>query len=299
MKNKVSPEELETATKVAEDFIENSLAVPDAPKDMMSVLLDQTVISEIGLVTIKTLKGSESFDGGAQGTLESPLNAIIIESEPTRTLWGQGDDATIKKILDWSRRPICSSRNEWDSNNRLLQPGWIKGSLNKELDIEAPDQVKMYIESIQKSNFHCSKCPWAEYESAVSGRGQACRSSYRLLLYLPQEDIIAVLSVTPSSLKNWREFNIGLQRKSPAMYVTDISTVPVKTDSNIEYNKLEFRIHKENKAPLFTTREMLKPLSGYMNYNGKNMSILEAYILEFRRVELEYEDDNGIKEDEF
>lgn len=282
---------------IGEDVeMETLPTIPDAPKDIMSVLLDQTVISEIGLVQIKTLKGSASFDGGAQGTLESPISAIIIESEPTRSLWAQGDESVIKKVLEWSRRPICSSRNIWSSDNKLLQPGWVRGTLNKEPDEDMPDVVKHFTDAINDCKSICSKCPWAEYESAVSGRGQACRSSYRLLLYLPQEDIIAVLNVTPSSLRKWHDFNIGLQRKSPAMFVTDISTSAVNTNV-VEYNVLDFKICKKDKQVVYTNQDMLKPLSGRMSYGGRDMSLLEAYRLEFRRVELEF--DEEVKEAEF
>ena len=274
------------------EFSETALAIPTEPTDIMSTLLDQPVLTEIGLVQLKALKGSANFDGGAQGTLESPINAIIIESEPTRTLWAQGDESVIKKVTEWSRRPICSSRNEWGSDNHLTQTGWVAGSLGKELDDEAPEQVRMYVESIQNINFRCNKCPYAEYESAVSGRGQACRSGYRLLLYIQSEDMICVLNITPSSLKRWREFNIGLQRKSPAMYITEISTFPAETEGVNQYNLIDFKLHKENKVVQLTTGDMLRSLSGRMMYAGKNMSLLEAYRLEFRRVELELED-NG------
>jgi hypothetical protein len=274
------------------EFSETALAVPTEQTDIMSTLLDQPVLTEIGLVQLKTLKGSSNFDGGAQGTLESPINAIIIESEPTRTLWAQGDEAVIKKVTEWSRRPICSSRNVWSSNNELLQTGWVKGSLGKELDEETPNQVRLHVDTIKDCNFSCSKCHYAEYESSVSGRGQACRSGYRLLLYIQSEDMICVLNITPSSLKRWREFNIGLQRKSPAMYVTEISTFPAETEGVNQYNLVDFKLHKENKVVQLTNGDMLASLSGRMMYAGKNMSLLEAYRLEFRRVELEIED-NG------
>ena len=52
----------------------------------------------------------------------------------------------------------------------------------------------------------CCDCPFAQYASAATGRGQACRLT-RELIFVRQEDRIPfIVSVGPSSLKNCRKF---------------------------------------------------------------------------------------------
>jgi len=282
------------AEQVNPDQISTSLAIPQDP---LAELQGQTAIHEQGLISIAPNKGATSFNSGAYGTgtIDGPLKAVILDVDIRRTLWPFGSPEVVKEILDWSgKRPICGSRNVWNSDGTVT-PGAIKGSLARELDEEAKEQVQNLIIPIQEARFRCRPkglrgtngyCPWAEYGTAFSGGGQACRETRLLLLYLVDENLVCTLSVNPTSLNNWSEYDITFQQKHWSTIVTQIDSVPMDKDNQI-WNILKFSPYKENKQILNTTKEMLSPIFVETMHNGVPMRASKACIQQFREVGFE------------
>jgi hypothetical protein len=276
--------------------ISSSLAIP---QDAMAFLSEQPVVTEFGFAKIKPNKGAASFNIDPGGTVDSPLYAVIMEIDFTRTLWPIGDDETVKRMQEWSRSPICFSRNEW-AEKGLKRRGGILGSIPKEVDEETPEMVKNFIVPILENRQHCNKCEWAQYGSAFSGSGQACKEQRRLLLYLPDRKICGVLVVPPASLKGWEKFSIlaGTYGKHWSWAVTEIRSVP-QNKNNIEYSTLEFDYAKEKKTIAQTTPEMMSGLNVPLNYNGVDMIMAMAMVYKFRSLEPEMEYDSVNGEAEF
>jgi hypothetical protein len=56
----------------------------------------------------------------------------------------------------------------------------------------------------------CCNCPFAQFGSGSTGRGQACRLTRELLFARPQDRLPFIVSVPPSSLRNVRKFQARL-----------------------------------------------------------------------------------------
>jgi hypothetical protein len=299
MKNKVEPEDVNTNQLVPSESIGTELAIPETQQDALSFLSEQPVVVEFGFIKIKPNKGATSFNLDPGGTVDNPLNAVILELDFTRTLWPFGEESVVKTMQEWSRAPICYSRNEWGDNG-LRRRGGIIGKLGKEEDSETPEMIKNLIVPIQENRMHCNKCEWAQYGSAFSGAGQACKEQRRLLLYLPDRQSCGVLVVPPASLKNWEKFAIlaGGYNRHWSWAVTEFKSIPMKKD-NIEYSVLEFDYMKEKKDIVRTVPEMLSSLNNTINYNGIDMIMAKAVVYKFRSLEPEMEYDATLGEAEF
>jgi hypothetical protein len=292
----VKTEDINAEQIVGVEDISTSLAIP---QDAMSFLAEQPVVTEFGFAKIKPNKGAASFNIDPGGTVDSPLYAVIMEVDFTRTLWPFGDDETVKRMQEWSRSPICSSRNEW-AEKGLKRRGGILGVIPKEEDEEAPEMIKNLIMPVRENRLHCNKCEWAQYGSAFSGSGQACKEQRRLLIYLPDRKMCGILVIPPASLKGWEKFSIlaGTYGKHWSWAVVEIKSVP-QMKGNIEYSTIEIDYAKEKKAIAQTTPEMMSGLNVPINYNGIDMILAMAVVYKFRSLEPEIEYDSESGEAEF
>ena len=294
--SKVDTEDINTEQTVSDESIGTSLEVVH-PQDAMSFLAEQPVVTEFGFAKIKPNKGASSFNIDPGGTADSPIYAVIMEVDFTRTLWPFGTEEVIGKMQEWSRSPICFSKNEW-SGKGLKRRGGIIGTIPKEDD--APEMIKNLITPVYENHMHCNKCEWAQYGTAFSGAGQACKEQRRLLLYLPDRKICGVLVVPPASLKGWERFSIlaGTYGKHWSWAVTEIKSVP-QSKNNIEYSTLEFDYAREKKNVVPTTQDMMSGLNVPINYNGVDMILAMAVVYKFRSLEPEMEYDVESGEAEF
>ena len=293
----VKTEDINTNQIVEVEGISISLAVPT---DAMSFLSEQPVVTEFGFAKIKPNKGAASFNIDPGGTADSPLYGIILEVDFTRTLWPVGDDDTVKKMQEWSRSPIYFSKNEWNEKG-FKRRGGIMGTIPKfEIDDTGddptPDMIMNMIVPIRENRLHCNKCAHAQYGTAFSGAGQACKEQRRLLLYLPDRKICGVLVIPPASLKAWEKFSIlaGTYGKHWSWAVAEIKSVP-QMKGNIEYSTIEIDYAKEKKAIAQVTPDMMSGLNTLINYNGVDMIMAMAVVYKFRSLEpeMEYNADSG------
>ena len=293
---KVDTEDINAEQIVPNEIIGTSLEVVH-PQDAMSFLAEQPVVTEFGFAKIKPNKGASSFNIDPGGTADSPIYAVIMEVDFTRTLWPFGTEEVISKMQEWSRSPICFSRNEWNEKG-LKRRGGIIGTIPKEDD--APEMIKNLITPVYENHMHCNKCEWAQYGTAFSGAGQACKEQRRLLLYLPDRKICGALVVPPASLKGWERFSIlaGTYGKHWSWAVTEIKSVP-QSKNNIEYSTLEFDYAHEKKNVVPTTQGMMSGLNVPINYNGVDMILAMAVVYKFRSLEPEMEYDVESGEAEF
>jgi hypothetical protein len=293
---KVEEKDINTNQVVKVNGISTSLVLPTPEADPLEELFGQSSVHETGLIALKPNKGATSFNSGVYGTgtLDSPLKAVILDVDMRKTLWPVGTQEVVKEIMEWAgRRPICSSKNKWNDDG--VYPGGIKGVISKEIDEEAGDMVKNMVVPILEVNCSCAKCQWNEYGSAFSGNGKACRDSRLFLLYLPDEDLVCTLSANPTSLRNWKDYDITFQQKHWSTRVTEISTEIVDRDS-LQYNVLKFKPFKQGKEVLMTTKELLAPILQQVSHNGQFMRMSKMYLQQFRSIEFEipeFDDETG------
>ncbi len=131
------------------------------------------------------------------------LDGIIVAWTPSRAYW-EGDFAG-------SEPPQCSSR---DAVTGEGDPGGL-----------------------------CVDCPWAEWKSDSKGRGQACKQMTRLLLLQPQSTLPLLLTLAPTSIKNWRQYGTKLLDARVPYWsaVTSIGLVGDANPEGIKYSKATFK----------------------------------------------------------
>jgi hypothetical protein len=268
---------------------------------------------EPGFMRIKVSRGAKAYTVGELGTKESPIECIILSVNSRRGLWppdqsiskeqlgkalGLPPDAekikqyNAKAVEDWrSNRPLCGA----DSSTAG------KGVLPKILDAEAPALVGDFLEYPQAADFVCAKCRWNEFSTDFKGtQGKACKESRMLLLYDPEDDMVATLSVPPTSIGAWRRYKTSLPRQNFARVWTSISTRP--SEGGWEYNLIEFAPVKHKGTIVYVEREHVAPLGVTVNYQGSSVPKIKAYISEFRRIPLEdaedYHEDSEIDDED-
>jgi len=309
MVRKAEVSEVEVTNKVTEAVAERihtaiekieTIQNRDYAEEALSFLNDQQSLHEFGFVKMAPNKGATSFDCGPVGTIESPVEAIIIDMNPQRTLWPFGIESAVKEVREWSKRPICSSRNEYDERGSLLKVGCVRGKV-AELDGNEPTQVKYLIEPPLACGCTCAKCQWAEYGTAFSGAGQACKEGRYLLLWLVEEKSFVTLQITPASLKNWNQFDIGLLGKHFHSVVASFSSVPssMKSDESIKYSAIKIDIARSGKERIYTKKDDFIMMSAPMMYHNKSIPMVRAYVSEFRQLEPEFEYDAETGDVEF
>lgn len=263
-----------------------------------------------GFMPITANKGAKSFNMGALGTKDGPLECIIFSANTRRGLWPP--DPTVSKEqlgialeimpdgvgsvegLDaWrGKRPLCGS-----SNN-----GGARGEMPKVIDAGAPSIVEQICGPAIEADFRCAKCKWNQFGSDWrGGAGKACKETRMLLLYFDAEDMAATISATPSSLRNWRDYKTSLPRQNFASCFTSIATVPV-TQGSYSYNVLEFEPVKIKSKIVAVEPIHLAKVGEMVTYGGREVMKLQALIAEFLNIELEedldYQNGDKVEDDD-
>lgn len=231
---------------------------------------------EPGFLAVKINHGSKSFDAGALGSVNSPIECVILAAEKLRALWPTGDDDAKAEIKVWSGpAPLCSSRGN----------GGVRGGLTKVLDADAGEAIEVLLTPPSESEFMCQKCQWNEFGSADRGAGKACKEMRRLLIFIPEQAQIGVLSVPPSSLKAWGNYINSLPRKRFDLIISSISAVPEQA-GELKYSVLDFTPAKEKGKIVGVTPDVLAPLGRTVSYGGKDIMEIQALFAEFSQLEL-------------
>ena len=257
-----------------------------------------------GFMPIKPNKGAKSFNAGALGTLDGPLECIIMSVNHRRGLWPPDGSISLDQLAaslecmpadidkgwraaadDWrGKRPLCGS-----SNN-----GGTKGEPPKILDTDTPDIIEKFIQFPSTSDFSCGKCKWNVFGSDFKGgAGKACKETRMLLLYFIEEDMAATISITPSSIKYWKDYKTSLPRQNFSGCFTKVSTSSV-SQGGYDYNILEFEPSKEGGSIVPVLPEHVASLGELVIYGGRECYKLQALIAEFLNIELEDEQDYDV-----
>ena len=257
-----------------------------------------------GFMVIKPNKGAKSFDAGVLGTLDGPLETIVMSMNRRRGFWPP--DKTISKdqlavalqctpdelgkyneeeVNNWrGRRPLCGSSN----NNGT------KGELPKILDADAPDIVTRLLEPPMECGFACRDCRWNAFGSDFrGGAGKACKETIALLLYFYDSDMVAILSISPTSIRAWKNYKTSLPGQIFSNIFTEVSTYSHNSGS-YEYNLLEFAPVKQKGVIVPVEPEHAKALGTKVTYGGRECMKAEALIAEFLNMELEEEVDSPV-----
>lgn len=255
-----------------------------------------------GFMPIKANKGAKSFNAGALGTLDGPIECVIMSVNHRRGLWPPKADISTEQLAAalecmpddigkynlaevdaWrGKRPLCGS-----SGN-----GGVRGEMSKILDADAPDIVEKIIAYPMTANFSCGKCKWEKFGSDwTGGAGKACKETRMLLLYFLEGDMAATLSVTPSSIRHWKSYKTSLPKQNFSKVFTQISTSSV-SQGGYDFNVVEFEPSKEGGVIVPVLPQHVASLGERVTYGGRECYKLEALYAEFLNIELEDEQDD-------
>lgn len=111
----------------------------------------------------------------------------------------------------------------------------------------------------------CKVCPYAEFESASRGHGQACKQVRSLFLLRQEELLPAILTLPPTSLAPCRSYFMRLASRSVPYYgvITRFSLERVKNQDNIAYGRVKMapsgRLTADQLAHMSDIRGQLVP----------------------------------------
>ena len=105
----------------------------------------------------------------------------------------------------------------WTNHNIYYDPDVRYDPKNPQTPIcyafgDDPDLMEPHSEASDKQCGSCAECPFNQYESSSTGRGKACKNTFRLALIAESdlEDIdnaeVVYASIPPKSLKNWANY---------------------------------------------------------------------------------------------
>ena len=168
----------------------------------------------------KLVAAAQSFQQNLTEEIVPKINAVIIASRITRTLWSGEEGET--------RAPICTSK---DGREGVVQ------------DHDA--FVNMIPEGVDMNIFDpipCHRCPFNQWGSGKAGRGKLCKETRNLLLMPEGAGMPALLSVPPSSVVNFDNYATGMKSKglSYAAVVTTVSATKAKNPDGQDFSKVLF-----------------------------------------------------------
>ncbi|MDF2685099.1 MAG: hypothetical protein K0S55_280 [Clostridia bacterium] len=94
---------------------------------------------------------------------------------------------------------------------------------------------------------NCKNCPSNEYGSAEkgNGKGKACKNMHRLYIMIEETAIPLVLTLPPTSLKNWQTYRLNVLASrglKPHRAITEISLEAATNSNGIKYNTVKFKL---------------------------------------------------------
>ena len=96
----------------------------------------------------------------------------------------------------------------------------------------------------------CTICPLAQWKSAPTGGGQACKEKREMLLLLPGQMLPHLLSITPVSLDNFLKYSLNLISAARSYWevVTRITLEPSITASGMPIARARFQLYNRLSA---------------------------------------------------
>lgn len=131
---------------------------------------------------------------GSKPEIAQEIEGVIAYWHDARGRWEQKEGANTP--------PVCSS---WDGRVGVGNPGG-----------------------------DCLSCRYAQFGSAENGRGQACKAMRNFYVLRPEDSLPLRIVAPPSSLKNARDFFLGLGKRSRIIYRHAIIRLGLQRDENPE-----------------------------------------------------------------
>ncbi len=265
------------------------LAIQDANNEMaeLDAILDEALEDSFvpQLVQAKIVHATASFSIEGMPDLNS-LTGIVLSAKRQRVFFPKfGNQQLNTKLLQLSeKRPYCSSDN------------CVKGILT-EIDIESSGgEVKNAAEMIRsklaQGGLMCKACPFSKFGSVadfgLNGRGQACNELRRLLLWNPSITIPTVVTLPPTSIREWDGYMSSLEmgNKKANKVFTELTLVPVETGS-MKYATVRLAYKSDINQDILQL--MLKPTV----VDGIEKPFIKAMIDLFQNKPLDIEDYMG------
>lgn len=246
------------------------------------------------VITIKISHGQEQFAIEGMPPVRR-LEGIILASKKVRIFYPRmGDLEDTKVLLELTmNRPFCLSGDS------------ITGEL-ADVDWEsAPETAKLLREKLSEGALDCRMCPFNQWESVQflgkTGKGKACSEVRRLLYWKPGIMVPVILSVPPSSVRNWDNYCSALAVAAAMSestlthhnrFITEVGLEP-KRGIGMEWSVLTFTVAGQ------VTDEMVEELLQEVSFRGENQPLIAALIGLFHGREVSLDDipDNGSTEE--
>jgi hypothetical protein len=111
----------------------------------------------------------------------------------------------------------------------------------------------------------CRSCPYAQWESAASGRGQACKAMWRLFILREGAILPYLLTLSPTSLKPFQTYMTTLAFTATPYYlaITRIGLDKAKNADGIDYSVATFQqvgeLGEEDEARIEEYAQLIEP----------------------------------------
>lgn len=250
-------------------------------------------------IMVKIAHGQEQFVLAGMPAVRR-LEGVILASKKCRIFYPRmGNKEETDALLDMSsNRPFCVSVDS------------ITGEL---VDIDwdtAPEVARLLKEKVSEGALDCRACPFSKWESVQflgqTGNRKACDEIRRLLYWKPGIAVPVILSVPPSSIRNWDNYCSALtvagavgggQAVHHNRFVTEVG-LEHKGSGDRQWSVLSFAVT----GPV--TDDMVEELLQEVSFQDKDQPLVKALINLFHGREISLEDipDNGSiekKEDDF
>jgi len=142
------------------------------------------------------------------GETMKEVMAIVAVSQKARAYWpGTGSD----------QAPLCTSADGVHGNFAIAP---TKTQLTDAVNHRAVHPaIRLYDEQKPFPDFFdCASCPLGQWDSADKGRGQACKSMRRLVIFVDGWVAPALLTLPPTSVKVWDIYCSALKNKRSSYF---------------------------------------------------------------------------------
>jgi len=184
---------------------------------------------------IKILPGGLNQFGTTDGEVMTEIMAIVAVSQKSRAYW-PGKDSD-------NAAPLCTSA-DGVHGNFAISP--TKGQLTDAINHRAVHPaVRLYDEQQPFPDFFdCATCPLGQWDSADTGRGQACKTLRRLVIFVGGWVAPALLTLPPTSVKVWDIYCSALRNKRSSYFAvrTKLTLEKAKSAGGDRYSILSVQM---------------------------------------------------------
>ena len=223
---------------------------------------------------IKMPSGSPPYAFASGDDFLKTFTGVIIVSQQARAYWPSKETQGLP--------PVCSSPDG------LV--GWLADSIDEEQVkialAQNPVHPGLRAANAERGPYLCNRCPLAMWGTA-NGRGQACKSLRRLLIWVDGWAMPAILTLPPTSTKSFDEFASARTSKGKAYFAC---RVEFSLEQKQNGSGIKFAAVKMTKVDELSNADLAAVLSMRAQFTElvRSMEITAA----------EYETETGGKEGE-